>query len=108
MIERTVPFAQAGCVGAKIHRPKPLVSELHHVFPLYLQARVWDDVNPDRPSTAHDTERVALCGNCHSTVHTVITDLVASRQAPPRVAPKLMAIAAEALELYRKAITERA
>jgi hypothetical protein len=101
-ITRGLPFHTAGCVGAKVHRPMPLISELHHVFPLYLQARIWTDVDSLRPGTAHVKEFATLCGNCHATVHVVIASLLL-QQHPPHAPTKLTGLAYRAIELYAKA-----
>jgi len=101
---RALPFAEHGCVGAKVHRPIPLITEQHHVFPVYLQARVWDDVDPARPSTAHVQEKALVCGNCHATIHVVITALIQGHQPPARVATKLMELAHRGMQLYGEAL----
>lgn len=85
LLKRTPPdvprvaFAAAGCVLHRTHAPTPASSELHHVFPLYLQARKFDDVDPNKPATAHDKERVPVCGTGHSDVHLAIDDMLAGR-----------------------------
>lgn len=73
---RKVPFAEFGCVLHKTHKPRPSRVELHHRFPLYLQKQVWDDVDPNRPATAHDKERIPVCEGGHSDVHTAINALM--------------------------------
>jgi len=101
-VSRMLPFATAGCIGAKVHRPKPLITEQHHIFPVYLQARVWSDVDPARPATAHTKDKVMLCGNCHATVHMVL-DALLRDEVPPKAPRKLVAIAKSGWDIYRAA-----
>lgn len=98
-----LPFARAGCIGAKMHHPVPLITEEHHVFPLFLQARVFPDVDPDRPSTAHDRTRVNLCGNCHATVHVVIGAIMAGHGDLPKCPRILRKLARQAVDMFQNA-----
>lgn len=91
------PFAKAGCTIHKTHKPTPASSELHHIFPLYLQARVWADVDPNRPSTARNKDRVAVCGTGHSDVHLAIDALLATKRTPRGVGRTERALADLAL-----------
>lgn len=97
-----LPFASAGCVGAKLHKPVPLITELHHVFPVYLQARVWADVDPARPQTAHNKDRINLCGNCHASVH-VLLDAMLAAKTLPKAPRKLVTFAMRGLAAYHAA-----
>lgn len=97
---RGLAFASFPCVGAGRHRPVPLITEQHHVFPLYLQARIWTDVDATRPSTAHVKEFANVCGNCHATVHVVLAAMLARTTPPAGVARKLVAIARRGFDAY--------
>jgi hypothetical protein len=94
---RRLPFGTVGCALHRRHDPDPAASELHHKFPLYLQKRVWPDVDPSRPSTAHDRERVPVCGTGHSDVHLAIDALMEGAPRPIGVGRAEMAMAREAI-----------
>jgi hypothetical protein len=97
---RRVPFAAGGCALHRRHDPDPASSELHHVFPLYLQARKWPDVDPARPASARDRERVPLCGTGHSDVHLAIDSERAGATRPRGVGRAELALAREAIRRY--------
>lgn len=79
---KKVPFAQFGCVLHRVHKPVPNRVELHHRFPLYLQAKVWQDVDPGKPATAHDKERIAVCEGGHSDVHIALNAMLLGAPKP--------------------------
>lgn len=79
---RRVPYAEYGCVLHRKHRPVPSRVELHHRFPMYLQAKVWLDVDPTKPATAHDKERIPVCEGGHSDVHVAINALILGGPLP--------------------------
>lgn len=98
---RTVPFAEAGCILHKTHDPVPSTSELHHTFPVYLQARVWADVDPSKPATAHDKERVPVCGDGHTDTHRAIDAILAGRPVPKGVGITERALARQGVARFR-------
>jgi hypothetical protein len=100
---KRAPYTVVGCSIHKTHKPTPNSSELHHVFPLGLQAKVWADVDNDRPSTAHDRDRVPLCGTGHTDVHVAIDALLAGRAKPRGIGVTELALAKEAVRLYNAA-----
>jgi len=51
------------CVLHGTHSPRNVISELHHVFPVYLQAKVWPD------GKVRDPEKRPICSTSHNTVH---------------------------------------
>ncbi len=55
------------CMGSTYHSPMPLLTERHHVFPMYLSALLGQPINPTR---------VPLCGTEHSTVHHALEHLI--------------------------------
>lgn len=95
-----VPFALTGCVLHKRHDPDPASSELHHVFPLYLQKRKYGDVDPNRPATAHDKERIPVCGTGHSDVHLDIDAILAGHSRPKGVGRAEQSIAQAAISRF--------
>lgn len=100
---RRVSFKDFGCVLHRTHKPVPNRVELHHRFPLYLQAQVWPDVEPSRPSTAHDTERVPACEGGHTDIHITINAILVGAPMPKGAGRAEVAEAQEALRRYKDA-----
>lgn len=100
---RRVPFAKFPCVLHRNHRPVPSRSELHHRFPLYLQAKVWPDVDPSNPATAHDKERIPVCEGGHTDVHVAINAQLLGAPLPKGVGRAEKTEAAEAVRRFRAA-----
>ncbi len=92
------------CVAHRIHLPRPVLAELHHLFPLYLQHRVWASVDPMRPSTARVTERVPICPTGHSDVHAALDALLLGSKVPRGVGRGELALAKRAMEMYERAL----
>lgn len=91
-----MPFDQAPCaVHTHSSGEVPASTELHHIFPLYLQKAV------GVPAGGEDNDRIPLCGSGHSDVHFAITAILTGRPMPRGVGPKELALAAEAVALYR-------
>lgn len=98
-----VPFNLYGCVLHKTHRPRPSRVELHHRFPMYLQAKVWLDVDPTKPATAHDKERIPVCEGGHSDVHVTINALILGGPIPKGVGTTERKEARDAVSRYTTA-----
>jgi hypothetical protein len=98
-----VSFRDFGCVLHRSHHPTPNRVELHHRFALYLQAKVWADVEPSRPGTAHDKERIPVCEGGHSDVHQAAAALLAGETMPKGVGRAERAEANEMLRRYAAA-----
>ena len=89
-----VSFAVAPCtLHTHTSGERPASSELHHVFPLYLQKRVG----------AKDPERVPVCGSGHSDVHLAIDAILAGKKMPRGVGISERALAKEAIRRFTKA-----
>lgn len=93
---RTIAFGVSGCDAHRVHLPRPVLAELHHVFPKYLQARVGR-------VGVFDDERVALCPTGHTDVHAAIDAILAGRPIPRGVGRSELAIARTAIARYRAA-----
>jgi hypothetical protein len=100
---RRVPFDKFPCVLHRTHRPRPHRAELHHRFALYLQARVWSDVDPNRPGTAHDTERIPVCEGGHTDVHVAINALLIGAPVPKGVGRAELLEARETVRRFTEA-----
>lgn len=91
-----MPFLEAPCaVHAHTGGEVPASTELHHIFPLYLQKAA------GIPDASIDADRIPLCGSGHSDVHFAITAILSRRPVPHGVGRKELALAQEAVELYR-------
>lgn len=55
---------------------RPVVTQGHHVLPLYLQWRKWGEYRSE--------ELLWLCGGCHDSVHAWIYHLMGERYQPPK------------------------
>lgn len=96
-----VPATEIPCgLHAHTSGERPASTELHHVFPLELQKRIWKDVDRDHVATIRDRERTPTCGSGHSDVHLAIEHLMSGRRMPRGIGPKELALAKEALERY--------
>lgn len=75
---------------------RPCVTEGHHVYPQYLQQRVYGSTT--------DTTRVFLCSTCHDNVHAWLYWLLGERQKPSPEAPaRAKALAVRAHTWYTEA-----
>jgi hypothetical protein len=99
--KRRVPFREFPCVLHRSHKPVPSRTELHHRFPLYLQAKCWPDVDPDRPTSARDKERIPVCEGGHTDVHVAINALLLGAPLPKGVGRAEKTEAAEAVRRFR-------
>lgn len=70
---KTAPFAKVGCVLHRIHIPRPMVSQMHHAFPKYLQARALG-ITEERlvVDARFDRTTIPVCGTDHDTLHHLI------------------------------------
>ncbi len=100
---KRAPFAQVGCTLHKSHKPRPSTSELHHRFPVYLQAQVWPDVDPTRPGTAHVKDRIPVCSDGHNDVHVALNALIAKGPRHAGVGRAEQAEAKRAFDLFEAA-----
>lgn len=100
-----VPATEVPC-GLHTHTSgeRPASTELHHIFPLELQKKIWKDVDRDRAATIRDRERTPTCGSGHSDVHLAIEHLMHGKRMPRGIGPKELALAKEALERYDLAL----
>jgi hypothetical protein len=103
---RRLPFSMVGCIVHQIHLPVPAAVELHHVFPVYLQARIWKTVDPVHPSTARDKERIPVCGSGHTDIHMAIDALIGKAKPPKGVGRAELGFAREAGKRYGQRVAE--
>lgn len=58
---RGILQAIAPCSVHSAHTPVTVINELHHIFPEYMQRRVW--------GMTKDQRKVSICATGHSSVH---------------------------------------
>lgn len=76
---RTVGAQTQPCIVHKAHSPKQAISQLHHVFPIYLQQKVWPDATREHP---HVPLLIPVCGTGHDTIHYFIDLIQAAKDLP--------------------------
>lgn len=91
---RLLPFDAAPCRCVKRHRPRPVLTEQHHVFPKGLQHELWGMVR--------DPHTVPLCPTAHANVHAVLDALLAGRDHQP-VNPTILRLARQGYDAYQQA-----
>lgn len=77
------------------HSPITIVNERHHIFPVYLQKRVWGE---ERVNT-----RANICSTGHNTVHYAIDYYFKHGSWPANVVGKTRDLAQRAVALYEEA-----
>ncbi len=87
------------CVMGKDHRPVPRFTELHHVFPMYLQKRVWGAVR--------DQTKEPTCGNHHTLVHEAIDHYEGFGEWPKWCRGETRDMAERGWKMYVAALRER-
>lgn len=71
----------------------PSVTQAHHVFPVYLQHRLWGEVR--------DRTLLHLCGTCHDNVHAWLYWITGERAHPlPTPPARARLLAVKARDLY--------
>ncbi len=74
---RTASAVLRPCELYKYHAPVPVITQGHHVHPVFLQNRVYGQIR--------DNELKWLCGTCHDTVHAWLYWLLGERAQPEGV-----------------------
>lgn len=87
------------CVLHSSHSPITVFNERHHVFPEYLQKRVWGETR--------DKEVQSVCSTGHNTVHGAITYYLDKAAWPAYAVGKTREMAAEAVKRYKEALDAR-
>lgn len=88
------------CTLHRVHKPKSWVQEKHHIFPEYLQRKVWGETR--------DRETADICSTSHNTIHMIIERLERNGTIPKRVGRSDRALALEGWRRYQKAIADKA
>lgn len=94
---RTAQAAEKPCALYADHGSSvPVITQGHHVYPVYLQNRVYGRIQ--------DPTLVFLCGTCHDSVHAWLYFLLGDRKRPlTTVPPRARALAQKAADWYWKA-----
>ncbi len=72
----TAAFDERPCRCVKHHRPVPLITEQHHVFPAGVQEELFGRVR--------DRELLPLCASSHRNLHRVLDRLLAGEDVDER------------------------
>lgn len=78
------------------HHPVTVYNEQHHIFPEYLQKRVWGETR--------DKEKVSICATGHNTVHGAITAFLDTGIWPRYATGKTRDLAKQAIIRYERAM----
>lgn len=92
--QRTAFFGERPCALVSYHAPTPVMVEIHHTKPVFLQNRVYGEIRfgPDLP----------LCGNCHDAVHAWLYWLLGERRQPPNIGRAAKAEAERTFAWYQE------
>lgn len=97
-----LPYRDHGCAAARDHRPEPVLVDLHHVYPKYLQARAF---GIDESALTRDPRFVStttpLCGSCHEAVHYVVERMLRNASDVGTDRRAIVRLARRAVDLYR-------
>lgn len=74
MVERAF-FVDKPCELVVYHAPTPVMTEGHHIHPVFLQMRLWGEVK--------DNTLKFVCSNCHDAIHAWLYWLLGERRRPP-------------------------
>lgn len=96
---RTATATARPCELYAYHAPTVTRTQGHHIFPVYLQNRVYGRiVLPDL---------IWLCGNCHDSTHEWLSWLLGDARHPdPVPPPRARALAQKAFDWYTTATKE--
>lgn len=89
----TLDFSKAGCALHTIHVPEPQESQMHHVYPKYLQQEVGE--------IAGGGEKIPVCPTGHINIHHRIAVLLAGKKIRGR-GGKTGEYAQKAVDWYRE------
>lgn len=78
------------------HNPITVINEGHHIFPQYLQIKVWGEVR--------DNRKANICATAHNTVHYGIEHYLANGVFPAHVRGKTRALAQLGIDRYHEAL----
>jgi len=79
---RTVVFSSCALHGT--HVPVPLIAQLHHTFPKYLQAKAYGITELALETDPRfDASLASVCGTGHDSIHELIRRIMAGVKLPP-------------------------
>lgn len=70
-------YAEKPCALVAYHAPTPVMTEGHHIHPVYLQNRLYGNIQ--------DNELKYMCSNCHDAVHAWLYWIMGERRQPPNI-----------------------
>lgn len=102
---REVAFST--CALHVVHIPEPLVAQLHHTFPKYLQAQAYGiSENALLLDPRFDGTLASVCGTGHDSVHELIRRILRGDKVP-KARGKTVKLARYAVERYQAAVASR-
>lgn len=81
------------CVMHKYHFPKPIRTNGHHRYPMYLQDELWGEVRLK--------DIIYLCGTCHDSIHAWADWLLGRAYQPPAPGRKIKTEAQMIVDWYK-------
>lgn len=86
----------APCQLHASHTPITIINELHHIFPEFLQRRVW--------GKTVDQRKISICSTGHSSVHYAIDTYLRLGTWPSNIVGKTRDLAQLAIERYEASL----
>lgn len=80
------------------HSPITIINELHHVYPQFLQRRLWGEVR--------DETLISLCATGHNTVHYAINHWLKNGEYPRSVIGRTRDLVESAVNWYANELKE--
>lgn len=91
--------ADEPCTLHKVHTPPTVINEGHHIFPEYLQARVWGETR--------DKRKQVICATTHNSVHHAIDTFLRHGVWPKEVRGSARALAKLGIQRYNEALAAK-
>lgn len=98
VVTRTAQASERPCALYADHGSStPVITQGHHVYPVFLQNRVYGEIRRG--------DLVWLCGTCHDSVHAWLYWLLKERREPTTaVPPRAQRLADVAFQWYEAAV----
>lgn len=71
---RTAPAGERPCEVRIYHRPEPVITQGHHIHPVFLQNRLWGKIR--------DNTFLWVCGTDHDSIHAWLYYLLGEHHKP--------------------------
>jgi hypothetical protein len=98
--QRKASAAEHPCSLVTYHAPQPVITQGHHIHPVFLQNRLYGKIV--------DSELKWLCGTCHDSVHAWLYWILGERIEPPYIGRAAKAEAERTFAWYFAEVKGRA